>query len=246
VLLQLRLQKFLAEAGVGSRRYCEKLISQGRVRVNGQIVTKLGTKVDPECDLVELDSKVIKLEKDLVFILLNKPKGVLTTVKDEFSRPTVMQLISIEGVRLYPVGRLDKDTEGLLLLTNDGKLAHRLTHPRFKVKKVYYVEVAGKLAKKSLGQLEKGVRLADGITAPAKVEVIKFGGDKTLLKITIREGRKRQIKRMFRALGYQVLYLKRIAFGPLKLGSLSSGEWRYLTSQEVEKLRKAVGLEINI
>ena len=233
----MRLEKFLAKTGVASRRHAKQMISAGRVSVNGQRVLIPGTHIDPGVDKIELAGKPISLERKKVYILLNKPAGYLSTVRDEQNRPTVLDLIPNPSVRLYPIGRLDRDTEGLLLLTNDGEFAHRIMHPRYHVDKVYVAWVFGHPSKESLEKLCSGIKLDDGVTAPAKVNVIEKTKAQTCLEITIHEGRKRQIKRMCRATGHEIRRLKRVQVGPLKLGNLPVGKHRHLSQQEVEKLK---------
>ena len=228
-----RLQKILAQAGLGSRRSAEALIAAGRVRVNGQVAT-LGTRADPETDTIEVDGAVVGVRQGLVHYLLNKPPGVVTTASDPQGRPTVIDQVPAEP-RVYPVGRLDADSEGLLLLTNDGDLAHRLTHPRFGVEKEYLAEVEGTPSRGALRQLRQGVDLDDGRTAPAKVSLI---GDHTL-RIAIHEGRNRQVRRMGEAVGHPVRRLVRVRIGPLNDRRLGPGEWRALTQAEVRALERA-------
>jgi 23S rRNA pseudouridine2605 synthase len=228
-----RLQKILAQAGLGSRRAAEELIAAGRVRVNGQVAT-LGTRADPETDTIEVDGAVVAVRQGLAHYLLNKPPGVVTTAADPRGRPTVVDLVPAEP-RVYPVGRLDADSEGLLLLTNDGDLAHRLTHPSFGVEKEYLAEVEGSPSRGALRQLRQGVDLDDGRTAPAKVSLI---GDHTL-RIAIHEGRNRQVRRMGEAVGHPVRRLVRVRIGPLSDRRLAPGEWRELTQAEVRALERA-------
>jgi len=235
--LELRLQKFLSMAGVASRRAAEELISQKRVKVNGVTVTKPGIKVDTEKDTVEVDGKVCKLKNTYVYIMLNKPKGYITTLYDPFGRPTILDLVKGLKTRVFPVGRLDKDTEGLLLLTNDGELAYKLTHPKHGIEKTYIVKVKGKVSKKAVNVLQKGVILEEGKTSPAKVRILKRGIDFTLLEMKIHEGKKRQIRRMCEKVGHPVIELKRVKIGELTLKGLKAGEWRYLTNKEMEYLK---------
>lgn len=239
--MQERLQKLMARAGLGSRRANEKIIRQGRVRVNGQVAT-LGAKADPEKDQITVDGEPLTFEKRL-YIMLHKPRGVLSSTEDELEegRTTVTDLVPVE-THIYPVGRLDKPSEGLILLTNDGKLAHRLTHPRFEHEKIYEVTVEGKPKLAVLELWRQGVLLDDKMTAPAGVEVRHFGEESTDLRITLREGRKRQIRRVAAMLGHPVQRLLRTQIGPLALGNLASGEWRHLTAEEVKSLKKAAGL----
>jgi 23S rRNA pseudouridine2605 synthase len=229
-----RLQKILAQAGLGSRRACEELIAAGRVRLNGEVAT-LGTRADPEHDTIEVDGAVLGVRQGLVHYLLNKPAGVVTTASDTQGRPTVVELVPPEP-RVYPVGRLDTDTEGLLLLTNDGGLAHRLTHPSFGVEKEYLAEVEGTPSRGALRRLREGVELEDGPTAPAKASLV---GDHTL-RLTIHEGRNRQVRRMCAAVGHPVVRLVRVRIGPLADRRLAPGEWRPLTQREVRELERAV------
>ena len=228
-----RLQKVLAQAGLGSRRTCEKLIADGRVTVNGEVAT-LGTRADPDVDAIEVDGARIGVREGLVHYLLNKPAGVVTTASDPQGRPTVVGLVPAEP-RVYPVGRLDADTEGLLVLTNDGDLAHRLTHPSFGVDKEYLAEVTGTPSRGALRRLREGVELEDGPTAPARVSLV---GDHTL-RITIHEGRNRQVRRMCEAVGHPVRRLVRVRIGPLADRRLPPGEWRPLTQAEVRALERA-------
>jgi len=232
-----RLQKVLARYGVASRRRCEELILAGRVRVNGKIVTQLGTKVDVERDFIEVDGKPLQREEEKVYIILYKPKGYLTTVRDPQGRKTVMDLVKGVKERIYPVGRLDCDTEGLLLLTNDGDLSFTLTHPSHRVEKTYLAVVKGTPSKAQLERLRRGVILEDGKTAPAGVRLLR-PGRQAEVEITIHEGRKRQVRRMFDAIGHPVLYLRRVRFGPLKLEGLKPGQYRRLGDKEVRQLKK--------
>jgi 23S rRNA pseudouridine2605 synthase len=229
----IRLQKVLAQAGLGSRRVCEDLIDRRRVRVNGEVAV-VGRRVDPEMDVVEVDGAQIGVRSGLVHYLLNKPAGVITTASDTHGRPTVVDLVPSEP-RVFPVGRLDGDTEGLLLLTNDGDLTHRLTHPSFGVDKEYLVEVEVEPHRGMVRRLREGVELDDGLTAPAKVAVL---GER-LLRITIHEGRNRQIRRMCEAVGTPVVRLVRTRIGPLSDRTLAPGEWRSLTQDEVRALERA-------
>lgn len=225
---------------MASRRDADRMIEQGMVRVSGKVVTQLGYKIDDEKDRVEVDGRPVKKEKGLVYLMLNKPSGYLVTVKDPFRRPTVMRLLPRLKKRIFPVGRLDYDSEGLLLLTNDGELALRLTHPRYEVRKRYLVKVKGDPKLSELEKLRRGIFLDGKKTAPARVERLSRGSTKTLLRVEIHEGQKRELKRMFRAIGHEVVSLKRISFGGLKLGKLKRGEWRFLTSKEVEMLKRPV------
>jgi 23S rRNA pseudouridine2605 synthase len=228
-----RLQKVLAKAGVGSRRACEEMIAGGRVLVNGEPAL-LGRRIHPSTDVVTVDGVRVAVGEDLVYYLLNKPAGVVSTADDPQGRPTVTSLVPSE-VRLYPVGRLDTDSEGLILLTNDGDLAYRLSHPRFGVEKEYVVQVDGIPKAGAIRRLREGVALEDGITAPAKVSAVGPG----TLRITIHEGRKRQVRRMGEAVGHPVRRLVRTRIGPLRIGALRPGQWRILAPAEVRALERA-------
>lgn len=238
-----RLQKYLARSGVASRRQAEEMIKNGLVKVNGQTITEMGLKVDPDQDTIVVSGREVKPEDTWVYLLLNKPPQVVTTLKDPEGRATVAGLLKGISQRVYPVGRLDYETEGLLLLTNDGQLAFRLSHPRFKVPKTYVVKAAGRLDDKSMQKLRRGVQLEDGPTMPAKVKFIKGTSKATWLEITISEGRNRQVRRMCEAVGHPVLYLQRIKYGPLNLGNLEPGRYRTLSPEEVEALKKSCGLD---
>ena len=229
-----RLNKYLADCGVGSRRECDRLIADGVVKINGKIAT-LGATVS-ENDRVTVNDKRVGDKQKNYYLMLHKPKGYVTTVKDDLGRKTVMDLIDVKA-RLYPVGRLDYDTEGLLILTNDGDLANRLTHPRNEVNKTYIARISGVLAEKERIQLEKGV-LIDGVkTAPARVKILKQDQHHTRCEVTIHEGRNRQVKKMFEAVGKEVEFLKRVAVGELRLGGLKRGEYRFLNDYEIDYLK---------
>lgn len=229
-----RLQKVLAAAGFGSRRVCENLIAEGRVTVDGEVAV-LGRRVDLETAKVAVDGVPVSVRPGLVYYLLNKPVDVVATASDPQGRPTVVELVPDEP-RVFSVGRLDADTEGLLLLTNDGDLAHRLSHPSFGIEKEYLAEVEGKVTAGEVRRLREGVQLDDGLTAPAKVSLVEPG----LLRLTIHEGRNRQVRRMCAAVGHPVVRLVRTRIGPLADRRLSPGEWRELTDAEVQALQKAV------
>jgi 23S rRNA pseudouridine2605 synthase len=233
---ETRLQKYLAEAGVASRRKSEELIQKGRVKVNGATVTELGTKVTGG-DVVMVDGKEIKPEENKVYIMLNKPAGYVTTSKDQFGRKTVLDLIEGVSERIYPVGRLDYETTGILLFTNDGELAYSLTHPAHDVQKIYRARIDGHLNDEEIKSLEKGVRIDDYITSPAKAKVIEKQEKFSEVEIIINEGRNRQVRKMFEAVGYIVLKLKRISIGSLTLGGLEEGKWRHLDTKEVKALQ---------
>ncbi len=229
-----RLQKVLARAGMGSRRVCEKLIVEQRVTVNGEFA-ELGEKVDPETAEIEVDGLKVGVRQDLVYYLLNKPIGVITTSKDPQERSTVVDLVPTHP-RVFPVGRLDADTEGLILLTNDGDLTHYLTHPSFGVEKEYLVQVDVKPSRNAIRELRQGVELDDGITAPAKVSLV----DEKLIKIVIHEGRNRQVRRMCESVGHPVKRLIRSRIGPIADTSLRPGSFRELTNQELKSIREVL------
>lgn len=233
----MRLAKYLAEAGVASRRKAEELIMQGRVKINGLVVKEKGCTINPDVDRVEFDGRIISREEK-VYILLNKPAGYISSVFDPQGRPTVMELLKDIKLRVYPVGRLDFDTEGLLLLSNDGDFTNLMIHPRYEINKTYQALVKGKPDKKSLQILQEGIQLEDGITAPARVNILKTFQDRTLLEIEIHEGRKRQVKRMCLAVGHPVISLKRTTFGSLKLQGVAPGKYRFLTPSEVNRLKQ--------
>ena len=238
----VRLQKYLAEAGVASRRASEELISAGRVQVNGSVAT-LGMSVDPETDAVTLDGKPVAAKEPTITVALYKPKGIVSTSEDPQGRRTVQEYVRHIPARLYNIGRLDINSEGLLLMTNDGELAYRMTHPKFSVEKTYYAICDGKLAAGEIAKLVNGVELEDGMTAPAKVDRVRAtsGGDTSFL-ITIHEGRNRQIRRMLEAVGHRTLRLKRERFGPVTLGDMKPGDVRPLTERETAALRDALKL----
>lgn len=231
------MQKALAAAGLGSRRKCEALIEAGRVTVNGRRAV-LGDRVVTTRDRVSVDGIPVHLETDKRYFLLNKPPGYITTLRDTRGRATVMQLLREEG-RLFPVGRLDRDTRGLLLITNDGYLAHRLLHPSRGVEKSYLVEARGRLSERGLARLRRGIDLEEGRTAPAKVKVLRRDARSCLLELTIHEGRKRQVRRMCAAVGLEVVDLMRTRFGPLDMSGLEEGSYRPLREDEVGALRAA-------
>lgn len=238
--MEERLQKVLAHSGIASRRKCESLILEGRVTVNGEIVKELGVKVDPEKQTIVVDGKPIRIEQKVI-ILLNKPTAYVSTVSDPEGRRTVMSLLPKVEERLYPIGRLDYDTSGLLLFTNDGALTERLLHPSRDIEKVYRVTVAGQVDRETRRALSEGIELEDGVTAPATVEVMRQG-EESVVQIAIHEGRNRQVRRMFEHLNLPVKRLKRIAFGPLALGHLKTGEWRFLAPSEWKALYRSVEL----
>ncbi len=238
-----RLQKVMARGGIASRRRSEELIVRGIVTVNGQQVTQLGMKVDPESDVIEVGGKRLNVGGKKTYLILNKPRGYITTLSDPFGRPTVKDLVDFSSdPGLFPVGRLDQDSEGLLLVTNDGELTYRLTHPKYGVLKRYETEVEGKVSFEEVLRLQKGVILEDGPTAPAEVQVLRERINSTMLSIGIREGKKREIRRMCQKVGHPVISLKRVAFGPVTLGDLQPGATRLLADEEIAGLRESVGL----
>ena len=238
-----RLQKILARAGLASRREAEKWIREGRVTVNGSAVKTLGTQADADRDKIKVDGKLIP-QPALRYFLFHKPPGLITSLKDPQGRPHLGEWLEPLGRkgRLFPVGRLDFNSSGLVLLTNDGPLAQRLTHPRYGVRKLYRVKVSGHPSESELDRLRKGIRLEDGWTAPAKVSVVERLHKKAWVEIEIHEGRYHEVRRMFEALGYFVEKLARIRMGPLRLGSVGLGEFRPLSPQEIAALKKAVGM----
>jgi pseudouridine synthase len=242
--MDMRLNKFLAHAGVCSRREADRWIAEGRVTVNGRVVQELGEKIDPSRDRVVASGKPVRgVEERLVYVLLNKPAGLVVSVKDPFGRPTVMDLLKLVPVRVYPVGRLDLDTAGALLLTNDGDLALRLTHPRFGVSKIYEVRVEGEPREEELNKIRHGLFLEGRKTAPANVEGLRRSHRGATLRVGIHEGRKREIRKMFEAIGYPVDTLVRVEFAGLTLEGLKPGAWRYLRTAEVRRLRAIAGLD---
>lgn len=238
--MQERLQKYIARCGVCSRRKAEELITQSRVRVNEKTITQMGYIIDPEQSEVRVDNQVIQPAVDKVYLILNKPAGYLTTVSDPENRPTVFNLLPKLGIRIFPVGRLDSDSEGLLLFTNDGELANWLIHPRYGIKKKYLVTIEGQISPKSIVAIERGIVLEDGKTAPAKIRIIRSSRNITSLELEIAEGKKRQIRRTFAAIGHPVLKLLRTQFGPLHLSNLKTGKYRFLTNHEITSLRTLI------
>jgi 23S rRNA pseudouridine2605 synthase len=235
-----RLNKLLAHAGVGSRRHVEELIAAGRVTVDGQPVRELGTKVDPQAQRVTVDGQPVKLERP-VYWVVHKPRGYLCTNEDPAGRPRAIDLVPHVEQRVYTVGRLDEDSEGLLLLTNDGDLAHRLMHPRFGVEKTYLVQVAGHPSRDDVQQLLKGVWLSDGHVRARRVKVMKSQGDSTWMQVVLSEGKNREIRRMLARLNHKVLRLRRVAIGPVQLDKLAKGKARKLSLNELNELRRIAG-----
>jgi 23S rRNA pseudouridine2605 synthase len=234
----MRLQKYIAKSGITSRRKAEELILKGQVTVNGKLVNNLGTKVKSK-DLVKVDGKLIKIKKDNIYILLNKPEGYITTAEDQFGRKDVLSLVDLEE-RVYPVGRLDYNSTGLLVLTNDGDLTYKLTHPKHDIKKKYFVKLKGLVEESELNKLKKPINIDNKRTRPAEIEKLETKGNDTFLLITIKEGRNRQVRKLCERSSLQILRLKRVSIGELELGSLRKGKWRYLKDKEIKYLKKIV------
>lgn len=236
----VRLQKYIAMCGAASRRSAEKFISDGKVRVNGKIIREQGTKIEIGADKVELNGDMLKLSGKMYYIMLNKPAGYVSSVKDQFERPTVIDIIKNDiNARVFPVGRLDYETEGLLLLTNDGDFTYRVTHPKFHMEKTYVAILKGGITVRALSALRRGVNIGDFVTSPAKVEILDAEAGKTMVEIVIHEGKNRQVRRMFEAVGCKVEYLKRTKVGNVEMGNLPLGRWRYLTSHEINYLKNS-------
>ncbi|MFH1891222.1 MAG: pseudouridine synthase [Candidatus Zixiibacteriota bacterium] len=238
----MRLNKYLSKCGVASRRVADRMIEQGRINLNGKTVTELGVLIDPDRDQVEVDGKSVNLPPESVYIVLNKPNGYVTSLKDEFGRKTVTSLIKNVGQRVYPVGRLDLDTEGVLLLTNDGELAYRLTHPKYQVKKEYHVTVKGEFPLELVARFEEGIKLEDDFVATARGKLVTAQSKFSTLVLELTEGKKREIRRMCRMLGFPVHQLTRVKFADLTCKGMKVGTWRFLSRKEVEKLQKKVAL----
>jgi 23S rRNA pseudouridine2605 synthase len=236
--MQERLQKILSQAGIASRRESETIIQEGRVAVNGVVVTELGTKADPDTDSITVDGKELSIDEKRVYLVLYKPVGYMTTMKDPEGRPIVTDLLSGIKERVYPIGRLDYNTEGLLLLTNDGALANILMHPSHEVDKGYLVRVSGQVSPIQLKKLSEGVKLEDGMTAPAKVLLVSESEQNSWISLTIHEGRYRQVRRMCEAVGLNVVRLKRARYDFLVIGDMKPGDYRFLEADEVERLRR--------
>lgn len=233
----VRLQKYIAMSGTASRRAAERLIDEGKVKVNGELVREQGVKVEIGADAVEVDGKTLKIKDKRYYIMLNKPVGYVTTVKDQFDRPTVIDLVRGEiNARIFPVGRLDYATEGLLILTNDGDFTYRVTHPKFHTEKTYIAAVKGAITPGILARLRAGVKIDDYVTSPAEVEMLDAVSGRTIVEITIHEGKNRQVRKMFEAVGCEVTALRRTKIGNVELGNLPVGRWRYLTEHEINYL----------
>ena len=233
----MRLQKFLANAGVASRRKAEELILQGKIKVNGNVITELGTKVEPDNDIIEYEGKRVQIQEEMVYILLNKPIGYVTTAKDQFQRDSVMDLVKTNK-RLVPVGRLDMYTSGALILTNDGDFVYKVTHPKHEIEKTYTVTIKGIVKNEKVEQLRSGVEIEDYITKPAKVKILKTDEEKNIsrVEITIHEGKNRQVRKMCEAVGHKVLALHRSKIAGIGVKDIELGKWRYLTSKEINKI----------
>ena len=244
--MEERLQKYLASCGVASRRMSEEIIKSGRVAVNGQIVTEMGVKIKIGTDKVTVDGKDITPEEEHVYLMLNKPEGYVTTAHDPQGRPTVLDLVAEVPQRVFPIGRLDVDTEGLLFLTNDGELAYRLTHPKFAVTKVYHALVTGKPSEDKLDRMRNGLKLEDGMTKPCTVKVIRRYNHKTMLEITMSEGRNRQVRRMCQAIGNPIIELERVKIENIELSQVKRGQYRKLTLEELAPLMYKVQLGANL
>ena len=241
--MPVRLNRYLSMCGVTSRRKADQLIKEGRVRVNGEVVRELGVKIDPEVDRVEVDGREVR-PPPKKYIILNKPCCYLTQLgKSQSGKRTIEELIKDVPVRVFPVGRLDYNTEGLLLLTNDGELANRVLHPRYKLPKVYLALVKGKVSKNTLRRMKKGTELEDGFAKPDGVRIVRYEGENTLLEVVFHEGRKHIVKRFLASFGHPVIKLRRTALGPIKLGKLPPGKWRELSERELRQLFSAVGLK---
>jgi pseudouridine synthase len=240
--MRIRLNKFLSQAGVASRREADRLIVEGRIKVNGRVVQELGFQIDDEKDSVKIHDRLVRKDDRFIYLLLNKPSGYLVTLKDPLGRPTVKSLLPALKTRIFPVGRLDNESEGLLLLTNDGELAYRLTHPRYEVQKNYLVKVKGDPDPAALAKLRRGIVLDGQRTARAGITVLVHNPKRSLLKIDLHEGRKREIRRMCQAIGHDVVELKRIGFAGMGLDKLKPGKWRHLTGFEIQKLKRKVEL----
>lgn len=234
---EIRLQKYMAEAGISSRRKAEELILEGKVKVNGKTINELGIKIVPNKDIVEYNGKKVVLEKEYVYILLNKPIGYVTTVKDQFNRDSILDLVKINK-RIVPVGRLDMYTSGAIILTNDGDFMYKVTHPKHEIEKTYTVTIKGIVKDNEVEELKKGVKIEDYTTKPAKVKILKTDEEKNIsrLEITIHEGKNRQVRKMCEAIGHKVLALHRSKIAGIGVKDLELGKWRYLTNKEVKKI----------
>ena len=236
---EIRLQKYMADCGIASRRKSEELIKQGKVTVNGKVIKQLGTKINPNIDIIEYDGTKITFKKDYIYILLNKPIGYVTTVKDQFNRDSVLDLIK-SNRRLVPVGRLDMYTSGALILTNDGEFVYKVTHPKHEIEKTYTVTLKGIITNEAVENLKNGVKIEDYVTKPAKLKILKTDEEKNIsrLEITIHEGKNRQVRKMCETVGYKVLALHRSKIAGIGVKDIELGKWRYLKDYEIEKILK--------
>ncbi len=234
--MEERLQKYMASCGVASRRKCEEIILNGEVKVNGVVITELGTSVNPVEDNVEYKGSLITKEENKVYIILNKPEGYITSAKDEKGRKTVLDLVKVNE-RIYPIGRLDYDSSGLILLTNDGDVYNKIIHPREELNKKYIAVVKGKVSKKDIDIFNKGIDIGGYITAPASLEVLSYANEKSTVEVCIHEGKNRQIRKMCTAINHEVLSLNRVSIGEIQLKYLKKGEWRELTTEELDYIR---------
>lgn len=238
--VKLRLNKFLRDCRLGSRRKCEKLIEQGSVTINGEAVKEMGTLVDPQSDVVTVDGTRVTPLEEMIYVAVNKPKGALVSAGDPFGRKTVYGVVEGLPEGIYAVGRLDMDSEGLLLFTNDGKLSHRLTHPRFGIERVYRVDVNGRIGTDVMKRLVEGIESEDGLLKAKQVRILRDGPQSSTIEVTLTEGKKREIRRMLAACGFEVGRLERVRFGTVAIGDLAEGRWRHLTRDEVRGLRRIV------
>ncbi|SHI70138.1 23S rRNA pseudouridine2605 synthase [Dethiosulfatibacter aminovorans DSM 17477] len=234
---KMRLNKFISNSGYTSRRKADELIFEGKVKINGETVKEPGTQVQVSVDIVEVEGKNISLEEEMKYIILNKPIKYITSVKDQFDRPSVLDLVDIKE-RIYPVGRLDYDSSGLIILTNDGDLTYKLTHPKHNIYKTYIVKINGLIDDETIEKLKKGVYIDNYRTRPCKVSLVSDDDRKSVLKVSILEGRNRQIRKMFEKFNFRVVYLRRISIGEISLGELPSGQWRHLRDDEVKYLKE--------
>lgn len=236
--MECRLQKYLAECGVASRRKAEELILAGKVKINGEVVTELGTKINPSRDKVMYNNQIVKVEKRKVYILLNKPAGYISAAKDQFDNPSILHLVKDIKVRLYPVGRLDKDTTGAIILTNDGDFSYKLTHPKHEVSKTYIAEVEGVPTAEEMRTFAKGVYIDGKKTYPAKIRIVKETKKNSIVEIIIHEGRNRQVKKMCEEIGHKVVTLHRQAIGKIVIDGVKEGKYRCLTQKEINELSR--------
>ncbi len=238
----IRLNKYLSVCGVTSRRGADALIAEGRVAVNNVIVDKVGTIIDETSDTVEVDGSAVAPVEQLVYVVLNKPPGVMTTLKDPFGRKTIVHFLSDLGVRVYPVGRLDLDTDGVLLLTNDGDLAYRLAHPKYQIRKIYDAKVRGSFSDDAVERIANGIELEDGAIGRGQVKIVSHAGNVSRIRMVLTEGRKREVKQLCKAVGHPVIKLRRIDFAGISVRGLKPGKWRHLTSEEIQHLKQSVDL----